>query len=183
MNLILASSFPGLPVTDTKGKQLGTITGTLIDMDDGVLVGLTVKKSLITPQHFIHFEDIEDMYHSHIQVKKQEYVVPLKDEPRAQKIEKKGFRLIGLRVVTKSGKKIGRLDDMAISLNMGAVVRFYVKSLFMNRIIDRDNVIEVSKKKIVVEDDMTYAKQDRIRLPKILNNKPIESISSTELAD
>jgi sporulation protein YlmC with PRC-barrel domain len=177
MNLILATSFIGLPVTDSENKKLGKVSQTLIDINNGVLIGLVIKKDFLSPAYFLDYNDIDDLYHSHVQVKKDSQVTTLKENKTAYTMHQHSRRLIGLLVVTKDGKKIGRLDDMAISLNMGLVIRFYVKSLFSDRIIDRENIVEITKKKIVVKDDLSYARQDKLKLPKIIKSPSLESTS------
>lgn len=157
MNLILATSFVGQPVVDKQNKKFGSVTCTLFNTDNGSMIGLMVKKNMFSQTLFVNFEDVDDFYHSHIQLKESDDIKPIKKNDLANKMKKNGGRLIGLKVVTESGKRIGKLEDLAVSLQFGAVAKFYVRNLLSRRIIDRDDIVEITKRKIVIKDDIPIA--------------------------
>lgn len=153
MNLILATSLVDLPVVDRKNKKYGTVFSTLVDTGNGSLVGLMVKTHFLSPTLFVNFEDIDDFYHSHILLKTPDDIQPIKKNQKAYELSRHGGKLIGLPVITESGKKLGKLEDMAVSIQYGAVARIYIRHLFSNRILDRDKIVEITKKKVIVIDD------------------------------
>lgn len=68
-------------------------------------------------------------------------------------------KIIGLKVETKSGQKLGRVNDFELeeaSMNLKKIYvrpHSYVKGFAAgNLIIDRNSIISISTEKIVVED-------------------------------
>ena len=153
--LVLASSLKGLPIASIQDDaKVGIIKSALIDTTTGKIIGMVVNTGFFQPSKFISFNDIKAISREGLVVQNKDDIVAISDIVKAQEAYKKGFPLIGLKVKTKSGKKIGKVIDLALSLEMGCVMQFYVAAYFSERIINSSKVISITKKGIIVEDDV-----------------------------
>lgn len=77
---------------------------------------------------------------------------------RLKETLKINFELVGIKVVSQSGKNYGKINDFAIETNNFYVQKLYVgQSLIKNfsggtLSVDRSQIIEITNKKIVIED-------------------------------
>ncbi len=96
-------------------------------------------------------------------------------------------KLLGLPVETQAGEKLGKVVDIEIDVESHLVRKYHVKSgsvitgIFHNvLLVDRTEVVSVSKEKMIVEDRVAVRAQakDRERSPGILTSAaptPIQS--------
>lgn len=85
-------------------------------------------------------------------------VVELDEMIRVKEAFQRGFHGVGQKVVTKSGKEIGKIYDFLVASDDLSVKKIYVKSLINERIISTDNVISFeNSKKIIIKDDYETA--------------------------
>jgi len=89
------------------------------------------------------------------------------DIARVQTIRDMRFSLVGLRLETKSGKKLGVIEDFSVDsisfIVMNLIVkRPAIKALFdATLVISRDKIIEVNDNKIVIKDEEEKPKAER----------------------
>ena len=165
--LVLASSLNGLPVASIQDNaKVGVVRSALIDTKSGNIMGMIVNVGLFLPVRFIAFDDIKDISRNGLVVQNKDEIVAIADIAKAQEAYKKGFPLIGLKVKTKSGRRLGRVTDLSISLQIGCVMQFYVSALLSERIINYTKVISATKKGITIEDDTLPV----VGLPKFSTN-------------
>lgn len=75
-----------------------------------------------------------------------------------------GSKIIGAKVETESGQKLGRVTDATIDLKFGALERLYVNVIplisFLSKdlIISAKKIIEIQKNKIIVSDEFAKEK-------------------------
>jgi uncharacterized protein YrrD len=85
-------------------------------------------------------------------------VIELSEMIRVKEAYQRGFHGVGQKVVTKSGKEIGRVYDFLVTSEDLVVQKIYVKSLINERIISTENVISFeNSKKIIIKDDFGVA--------------------------
>ncbi len=95
--------------------------------------------------------------------------------------------LINLPVETKSGRLIGRVSDFEIETDSGLVTKFYVRQGnliggLLGRdllIIGRNQVLSISKEKMVVEDGLIKEKNEERILGKIKKLDETEMMASS----
>lgn len=152
--LVLASSLKGLPVASIQDNiKVGVVKSALIEIKSGNILGMVARRGFFTPASFIAFNDIKSISRNGLVVQSKNDIVAISDVVKAKEAYKNGFEIIGLKVRTKSGKNIGRVTDLALSLEMGCAAQFYVSAIFSERIINRAKVITITKKGVTVEDD------------------------------
>ena len=75
------------------------------------------------------------------------------------------FDLLGAKVYTQSGKKIGRVKDLSIDYQDFYVLKLHIKARAMQRVlnerllIDRTDILEIKKDRIIVKDSFAKTKQ------------------------
>lgn len=152
--LVLASSLKGLPIASIQDNaKVGAVKSALIDTKSGNILGMVANQGLFTPPNFIAFNDIKSISRDGLVVQSKDDIVAISDVVKAKEVYDKGFPIIGLKVKTKSGKRLGRVTDLALSLEMGCIAQFYVSAFLSERIINRTKVINITKKGVTVEDD------------------------------
>ena len=77
----------------------------------------------------------------------------MKDAIRIKQAIDQGLSGIGQKVVTKSGKKIGKVFDYLISVNDLSITKLYVKNMMSERIIPITAVNEIKGNIIIINDD------------------------------
>lgn len=105
--------------------------------------------------------EVRDIIAKGIVVNDHDAVAPIEDMIRMKEILEAGFQLVGLSVETESGTRLGKIRDYAADHQS-----FYIKKLYVGQsmlrsvlsftkpqlIIDRSQIIDVTKDKIVVKD-------------------------------
>lgn len=87
------------------------------------------------------------------------------DIVRVQHIKDVRFSLIGLKVETKQGKKLGTVDDFIVELPTFSIQQLVVKRPALKSFLDpeltisRDKIVEVNDFKIIIKDDKEKSKQ------------------------
>ncbi|MBI3495638.1 PRC-barrel domain-containing protein [Candidatus Berkelbacteria bacterium] len=153
-SLVLASSLLKLPVgTLQPPVKIGKVKDVVIDPKGGRFLGVTVSVSLLQPPLFVSTSDMLAVDHAGVVIKSEEALVEINEIVRAKEALREGIRLIGLRVVTTSNKRLGRVSDLVIDLEGERVAKYYVSSWFSERIFPASAVVKITKKELVVESD------------------------------
>lgn len=152
--LILISQLIGRPViTFDAAESIGILRDPIIDPANGKLVGFFFGQGLFfLKQTAITTDDIVGYDESRVVVQNEHISLDLNDEPRLKAIVKQKIAVFGAEVLTESGKKLGRANDLLINTELNMVMRYYVHGLMNDRIIPAEHVIEISKRGIIVDD-------------------------------
>ena len=151
-NLILASGIIGLPIASlSENTKIAHAHDVLIDAETGAFLGITIKKTPFSAIRILACRDIISIDKNGIVTKTSENIIPISEVVRAKKAKK--FNMIGAKVKTKDGKYLGKVDDVAISLDAQMVVSLYVHLLWKERIISTDKITKIENKKIIIDSD------------------------------
>lgn len=159
--LILASDLVRLPVlTIATQNRVGRVRDVLVDAASGRFEGVTVAIDWLGKAKFAAAQDIISIESVGLTVKSPSDVVELAEVVRAKNVYDSKFRLIGLKVVTSSGKWLGKVSDLVISLPTGHVVKIYIASILSlsDRVIPWEKVIKIDRRGVVVDDDLDFIK-------------------------
>ena len=92
-------------------------------------------------------------------------------------------QLKDLPVVTESGKEIGRLEDLVIEADSQSVINYIVKPTYLleelikgNLVINRGQVIDITSKKIIVQDNFPRLAVFQ-KLNKIIDKKKLLALT------
>src|SRR5690606_432048 len=79
---------------------------------------------------------------------------------RLHKVMRLDFALIGKSVVTKSGKRMGKVNDFATEPSSMMIKKIYVTQTLLKNLaggslsVDRTQILEINDRKIVIKDPL-----------------------------
>jgi len=147
-----------LPIfsVNTEGK-VAEFSDFLVDPDNGKIMAVFVKIKdfLKSDTKLVLSQDILEWSNA-LYIQDPANIVDYEEIVRLKKLVEDHFSLIDLKVVTKSGDRIGVIEDYILETNTSQIVRFYISEhkFFSNRrfIIGIDQVHEITKDALVVKD-------------------------------
>lgn len=152
--LILISQLIGRPViTFDEAEPIGILRDPIIDPANGKLAGFFYGQGfLYLQQAAIAADDIVGYDEGRVVVQKEDIALAVNDEPKLKKIVKQKIGILGAQVLTESGKRLGRANDLLLDTELNMIVRYYVHGLLSDRIIAAEHVVEITKRGIIVDD-------------------------------
>ena len=156
--LLQASQIVGLPVgaTDTQAK-IGTVDQVVVDPDSGTLLGFIVKTGLFG-RKVLSYHDVTGIDHAAVLVRSEDVILPSEEVAPIDKALRDKRPLIGQKVVTEGGTKLGRVVDLVINTDTGLATKLYISHLLEERIVPADKVVKVTKEHVIVKDDVVLGR-------------------------
>jgi len=153
---LLASELIDMPIgaIDEQSK-VGTIEEIVISPEDGKLLGLIVGSGILGfNKSSIGWQDILDADKNGLVIQTSDNLLSVEDNIRISEVIQTGFSLDNLPVETKSGQKLGNINDYSLNMESGNLSKIHVHQLLppQDRIISRSNIISINKDKVVVRD-------------------------------
>jgi len=165
---LLASSLIGVNVLSIhSGQNLGKIAGWLVASKD-LKIELFIVEVLDKKQLYLMTADIRSLgvgAKSLVIIDSADKLSEKEDLLRHQDIIESKFNLMGLKVVTQSGKKVGKVKDLSIDYQDFFILKLHIKAKVLQRItnerlmIDRTDIVELKKDRIIVKDGYAKTKQ------------------------
>lgn len=152
------------------GRPLGVITELMIDPRDLSIPALFVKeRNSKNTNAIIHTEDIRKFALNSLLVNDYEDIMDYEDINNLKEVVDLDFGIIGCRVVTQSGKKLGKVSKVAVyTKESWRVEKIYIEqSLFKNLsdvelAINFSQITQTSKDKITVKDSYSDHRNKRL---------------------
>ena len=147
------------PVIELKDQtRLGFASDLVIQKSDLSVKGVIVRTGLFGVVKKAAAEsDIVELNRAAVILNDDNSLVNISELERIKESLREKLCGINQSVRTKSGKMIGRVYDYAIDNSTNAIQKFYVKSLFSDRIIPVSAVTEIKGKHIIIRDDFEIA--------------------------
>jgi len=155
--LLEAKSVLGLPVATLEEKQkIGTIKKIFVDRKNAKVLGflIHVEGFIFGRNLFLSESDILDIDKNGVVTRTKENFIDPKEVMRVKRILTEHFSLFGLSATTRSEKRLGKISNFVINTNTLQVVKFYIRGLFENRIVDYKKVYKITKKQIIFKNDI-----------------------------
>jgi len=139
-------------------SKIGCVLDVVINNDNLSLSGLILKKQNIWQNKIfvIPINDIIEIENKGIIVSNVDSIVPIGEVVRIKKQFDEGYVGIDQKVITKSGKYIGKVYDYIVDSKSLIITKLYTKHLLNERIIPAKNVVSYDKKLIIINDDINY---------------------------
>jgi uncharacterized protein YrrD len=152
---IQATNIINMPIASIEERQkIGFIKKILVNKNNAQIIGfLTTNKKLFDKDKFLSEVDILDIDNQGVTTRTKSNLVDPQEIIRANNIIRKKFDLIGLKAITKTKKPLGRVSDYLVESNSLQVVKFYIDSIFKNKIIDYHMVWKITNQEIIFKDD------------------------------
>ncbi len=142
------------------GAAVATSQALIINPNNLKIEGLYCVDRFSNERLILLQQDIRDMVPQGIAINDHDALTDPEDLIRLQDILKLNFEILGKPVVTVSKKRLGKVNDFAADSESLYIQKIYVgqsvfKSLSGGQLsIDRDQVIEITPNKIVVQDPL-----------------------------
>ncbi len=158
----LSQTFLNQPVMSLRaGNQVGQTLEAIINPNNLKVEGFFCQDSFNRKQKLILLsQDIRDILPQGIAVNDHEVLSQPDELVRLKDIIKLNFSLIGKPVVTVSKKRLGKVSDYAVEVETMYIGKIYIAQSLVKSFsggglaIDRDQITEITNKKIVVQDPL-----------------------------
>lgn len=170
--MILFSAVYNLPVNSLReGQTVGQVAEALINPDSGRVLGFKLAKTSVKNRHILSVVDIRGIDPTMILIDDSQVLATEAEVIKISEILARKIKWLGLRVETDLGRNLGKLEDFAFDLQNFSVTRIYASGGILREtfttegmIIPADKIIEVTPKKIIVEDGYLLLKKGREKL-------------------
>jgi len=154
--LIEAKKLIGLPIAanDSQSK-IAEIEKILVDPNGGNVLGFLVRPGgFFSLRKVISTVDIREWDPNGIVTETIDNLVVEDEIVRIKEVLDQDIDLFTMKAKTKSGKKLGAIEDFLIDTATTCVIKYYLKDLVSgSRVFPADKVIKIEKNTIVFEDD------------------------------
>jgi sporulation protein YlmC with PRC-barrel domain len=170
--MILYTSLLNLPIVTNNSQIAGYLGEIIISQDNGRVLGFKVTGTKNSGRSILASSDILEISPRKIVIADTGSLSRPEEVIRIHQILDSHIHWLGLLVQTESGKKIGKLEDIAFERNTFAVKKIFVagsllKSNFLHSIIPASKIIKVMPKKLIIEDNELKIKDTSPALAKI----------------
>jgi len=154
----------GTPVVEEDGtRPITTVKDVVMDPERGKIIALIVdanQNKVITPYDILSFGDV-------IRIQGREVIIDASDVIRIEEVQKINTPIYNNRVETQEGEYLGRVVDFSVEPEGLNLQKLFVAKGFLGivrhsaRIIPAKKIVEVLPEKIVVENQLNKAKEEK----------------------
>lgn len=156
--LFEAKSLSNLPVVSLEsGQTLGFISNIIIDPDSGKVLGLLSSSNFFwKDKKAVAVSDIHEFTPEMVLVRDDKSQLELEELVRIKKVVEQKIFILGSKVITESGKKLGKSTDFVINANLGILAKIYIENLWGQGyisgtlVISANKIISIEHKRIIV---------------------------------
>ncbi len=153
------------------GGSIAETRTDIVDPEDLRVIAYTLDGPVIKndPEvgNILLTEDVREISESGLIVDSADRFVTREDIIHLDEVMDLGFNLIGLKVVTQNGKKIGKISDYTIDSTTFSVYQLIVQRPFMSSLMDpeltinRSQIIEIDDFKVTIKHDKAQVKMPK----------------------
>ncbi len=142
------------------GREIAVAHEAIINPNNLKIEGFHCTDSLSREHLILLSQDIRDVLPAGLVVNDHSVLSEPDDLIRLKKTIQMNFELIGKPVYTKSKKKLGKVNDFATEPQSLLIKKIYVSQSLLKSLtgsslsIDRTQIIEITSKKIIVQDPL-----------------------------
>lgn len=175
--LLVGSKMQGMPVVSLHvGGIIANTKEAVIDPEDLRIIAYTLEGSLIKKDpevgNILSVDDIREVSEAGFIVDSTDRFVERGDVVHFDEVMDLRFNLVGLKVVTQDGKKIGKVADYTLDSSTFMIYQLIVQRPFMSSLIDpeltinRSQIVEIDDFKVTIKHDKA-----QIKVPKTKKKK------------
>lgn len=145
------------------GTKLGVLLEPIINPNNLRIVAFHCKPQGEKKQRVVFIDDFREIGRNEVIVDSYDSLMPTDDLVRLQELLSINYQPIGKKVSVEKGQTIGRVADYTLDDQSFFVMKIYVRPtlaksfLSNNMIVDRQQIIEVNNKEIIVKSTATKA--------------------------
>lgn len=170
--LLIGSKVANMPVLSLHvGGPIAEIHEAVIDPEDLKVIAYTLDGPIIRndPEvgNILDTQDVREISSSGLIVDSADRFTTREDVVRFDKVMDLGFRLIGLKVVTTDGKKLGKIIDYTLDSSTFMIYQLIIQRPFMSSLMDpeltinRSQIVEVDDFKVTIKHDKAQVKMPK----------------------
>lgn len=170
--LLIGSKVASMPVLSLHvGGPIAEIREAVIDPEDLKVIAYTLDGAIIKndPEvgNILDTQDIREISNSGLIVDSADRFTTREDVIRFDKVMDLGFRLVGLKVVTTDGKKLGKIVDYTLDSSTFMIYQLIVQRPFMSSLMDpeltinRSQIVEVDDFKVTIKHEKAQVKMPK----------------------
>jgi len=166
--LVVGSKLIGAAVMSVHvGGEIARTKSAIVDPEDLKVIAYVLTGPLLRgmTEDILRTDDVREYGKLGLIIDSRDELVAREDVVRIDEVVKLNFELVGLKVVTKTGKKLGKVNDYLLETDDFLVSKIVVqrplaKSLLdPELIIDRSEIVEVDDYTITVKDEEAKLKE------------------------
>ena len=150
------------------GAPIGQVESLVVDPNDLRIIALQVAGPLIRGEvgNLLQINSVREFSNIGLIVDSIDELVLQSDVVKLDEIIKLNFNLIGLKVQSKKGSKIGRVIDYTVNADDFMVMQLIVRRPVVKALVDpeliiaRSQITEIDDYKIIVKDEEAKIKKD-----------------------
>lgn len=161
--LILASKLNNFPVLSLQiGTAIARTDRAIIDPAELKLVAFSLSKVIgdaVKPSNILMLDDVREFSLRGFIIDSAESLIDADDVLKIQQIMALHFDLIGLKVVSESGKKIGKIIDYSVDINSFMIYQIIVRRPTLQSFvtpeltINRSQITEIDDYSVTIRND------------------------------
>ena len=157
----------GAPVLSVQaGGPIGKITSTIIDPNDLKIIAFRLEGPLVNrQQNLLDARSIREYSNYGFVIDDIDELIGPDDVIKISDILKLNFDLLNLKVETKKGNKLGKVQDFTVTSEDFIVQQIIVKRPAVKALIDpeltisRKEIVEITDYKVIIKDEEKVLKQ------------------------
>ncbi|MEX1051844.1 MAG: PRC-barrel domain-containing protein [Patescibacteria group bacterium] len=151
--IIELSELVGLQVRSTANQALGTVDFCVFNGKTATLVGFQVARPGVLKKFAgLSFSDVIDLNRQALVVENDAKLLAKLNE--FDGLYKTYGPVVGVAAQTESGERLGRVADLFIEANTGAITRYHLRHFFQERIIPQQFLVAITPERIVFKDEV-----------------------------
>lgn len=151
--VIEISELIGLAVRSTANQSLGKVDFCVFNGKTATLVGFQMARSGVLKKFAgISFSDVIDLTRQSLVIENE--VKLMKNLGEFDVLHKTYGPVVGVPAQTESGERLGRVNDLYIETNTGAITRYHLRHFFQERIIPQQFVVAITPERVVFKDEV-----------------------------
>lgn len=159
--LVYNSRLIGAPVLSVQaGGAVAEVSSPIVDPDDLSIIALKLAGPLTNASNnILDTKSIREYSELGIAIDSEDELVSESDVLKIEEVLKLNFNLVGLKVETKKGSRLGRIMDFTIDSDSFVVQQIVVKRPMIKSFMDpelvihRREIVEVTDYKVIVRDE------------------------------
>ena len=165
--LVMSSRFVGAPVLSVQaGGPIGKIAGIVVDPNDLKIIAFRLDGPMIDKQqNFLDVRSVREYSSYGFVIDDIDELVGPSDVIKISEILKLNFNLINLKVETKKGSKLGKVQDFTVTSEDFIIQQIIVKRPMIKSLndpeltISRNEIVEITDYKVIVKDEEKVLKK------------------------
>lgn len=137
-------------------KRIGKLKEVIVDPDTGKVVAFLLETNL--PKPWLSVLDILEFQENKVLIQSEGRLMLLDDLPRIKQIKKLKIKVLDAKVFTEKGQYLGKATDLIFDEHTGEILRYYIARPFILSplkaylILDRDSILHIEKRGIIVKE-------------------------------